>query len=83
MWTGIAIYVFFTLVNNVNTFVDFTVDNEPAGSFTHNANTETSTLYQVPVFSHTGLQDGHHSLLVSAAASSVFSYVNFDYAIYT
>lgn len=83
MWIGIAVYVFFTVVNNVNTFVDFTMDDKPAGTFKYNANTELTTRYQVLVFSHTGLQLGQHSLLVSATPSTVFSYVNFDYAIYT
>ncbi|KIK01258.1 hypothetical protein K443DRAFT_7013 [Laccaria amethystina LaAM-08-1] len=83
-FTGTAIYVFFTLVDDTNlinpTSANFLVDDELLGTFTQP--NETDVRYKALVFYQTGLPNTLHKLNISNIYN-VSTYLNFDYAIYT
>ncbi|KAF9014186.1 hypothetical protein BDQ17DRAFT_1419092 [Cyathus striatus] len=87
---GIAIYVLFILPNrqgpnaDTTTMVNFTVDGQIIGNFTHTADLSIDDiLYNQTVFGMTGLSNGIHQLVISASDLDINVYINFDYAIYT
>ncbi|KAF9014182.1 hypothetical protein BDQ17DRAFT_1536652 [Cyathus striatus] len=87
---GIAIYVYFTLPNNQGdgittiTMVNFTIDGDIVGSFTHNPDMSTfDILYQQMVFNMINLPNGTHQLVISTSGVDISTFTNFDYAEYT
>ncbi|KAF5386633.1 hypothetical protein D9615_001527 [Tricholomella constricta] len=86
---GIAIYVFFIVPNYIEspitteTVCNFTLDGQLVGTFNHSASGKPDFLYNVPVFSHTGLSNVDHTLLISTSGIDRHIFVSFDYAIYT
>ncbi|KJA24265.1 hypothetical protein HYPSUDRAFT_136582 [Hypholoma sublateritium FD-334 SS-4] len=89
-FTGIALWVFFTLANNISgaatqTAVNFTLDGGPPTFYNHDPELSTTDFqYKVLVFQNDSLDNIHHTLVIST--SQFFPdpvYVNFDYAIYT
>ncbi|KAF8630445.1 hypothetical protein AX17_005422 [Amanita inopinata Kibby_2008] len=82
-FSGTAIYIFFILVN-ATTECNFTLDGQPAGTFTHFPSMGTYDLiYNATAFSATGLANTAHQLVISTAGIDHNVLVNFDYAVYT
>ncbi|KIL65654.1 hypothetical protein M378DRAFT_76615 [Amanita muscaria Koide BX008] len=90
-FTGVAVWVFFILSNTnvhgnpfVSTHCNFTLDGQHAGSFSHEPdNTTTAFIYNVAVFSQTGLSNTPHEVIVSVNDFPIPTWLCFDYAIYT
>ncbi|KAF9014189.1 hypothetical protein BDQ17DRAFT_1230755 [Cyathus striatus] len=87
---GIAIYVFFILPNKqangvtTTTSVNFTVDGQMVGNFTHETDPSTTNFnFNQMVFSKTDLLPGTHQLIISTNGVNISTFTNFDYAIYT
>ena len=86
-FTGVAVYAFVLLVNQVpdrTTFTNLTfrIDGELAGNFTHWADNTTEILYNVPAFGRTGLPSAPHVFEIHASGGNE-TLVLFDYAVYT
>ncbi|KAJ7651124.1 hypothetical protein FB45DRAFT_889739 [Roridomyces roridus] len=87
-FTGVAIYVYFILANDegqgitTTTAANFSIDGTVQGEFTHAPAATTDLEFNALVFSHTGLSNGTHSLLITMGGSNDL-YINFDYAVYT
>ncbi|KAH9932121.1 uncharacterized protein BXZ73DRAFT_77617 [Epithele typhae] len=88
-FNGTAVVVFNLIANagveqtNTNTSVDFFLDGALAGSYLHEPDSEgPSVLYNVPVFSKSGLPHQPHTLVMQADTTT-FSLILFDHAIYT
>ncbi|KAI0075152.1 hypothetical protein K474DRAFT_1709220 [Panus rudis PR-1116 ss-1] len=87
-FTGSAVYVFALIplfpaaTNNTPTFVNltYTLDSQPAGSFTHSGTqspvssspSPSAFEHSVPVFVKTGLPEGFHALTINVGPDSVF-----------
>ena len=90
-FTGISIWVFFILANNntspgvtSNTQCNFTLDGKLVGNFNHQPNESTYALqYNATAFTTSGLSNSQHELVISTNDFPSFSFLNFDYAIYT
>ncbi|KAF9014185.1 hypothetical protein BDQ17DRAFT_1230622 [Cyathus striatus] len=88
---GIAIYVFFILPNTqanpqvtANTAVNFTIDGQIVGNFTHEPDSSTTDfIFDQMVFNKTDLPQGTHQLIISASGINISTFTNFDYAMYT
>ncbi|KAG6812410.1 hypothetical protein H0H92_002986 [Tricholoma furcatifolium] len=65
------------------TLCDFILDGSASGSFQHTPTTSSDFQYRALVYSVTGLDNTGHTLLISADGYDTYSYVNFDYALYT
>lgn len=79
--TGSAVYVFALIplgtapANSTPTHMNltYTLDNQPAGSFTHNGTSSASGfLPSTAVFSSSGLGEGPHTLTMHVGPDSVF-----------
>ena len=89
--TGISIWVFFILANNntspgvtSNTQCNFTLDGKLVSTFNHQPNESTDALqYNATAFTTSGLSNSQHQLVISTNDFPSFSFLNFDYAIYT
>ncbi|PIL24993.1 hypothetical protein GSI_12880 [Ganoderma sinense ZZ0214-1] len=86
-FSGSAVYVFNIVPNNLPgtvTFanISFTIDGENVGSFTHTPDNSSDILYNHLVYSNTILQDGLHTLIMSAGGDAQ-SLILFDYLLYT
>ncbi|KAI0365392.1 hypothetical protein BV20DRAFT_757191 [Pilatotrama ljubarskyi] len=87
-FTGQAVYVFNLLANTqlpgVITFTNlsFTLDDAPAGSYSHFPDSAHGILYGVPVFSNASIPPGRHTLKIVAGGPTP-SLILFDYIIYT
>ena len=90
-FTGISIWVFFILANNntlpgitSNTQCNFTLDGQLVNTFNHQPNGSTNALqYNATAFTTSGLSNSQHTLVISTNDFPGFSFLNFDYAIYT
>ena len=87
-FTGVAVYVFNLITNQVDpdtasfTNLTFSIDNVLVGQYIRFPDNTTDILYQVPVFSHTGLENFPHVLEIRASGTSD-SLTLFDYVLYT
>ncbi|KAI0658335.1 hypothetical protein C8Q70DRAFT_881279, partial [Cubamyces menziesii] len=86
-FTGTAVYVFNIVVNAVPdtatlTNLTFFLDGERAGEFVHVPDGSSDVLYNVPVFTTTGLANAPHTLLIQMNTPNVTN-VLFDYIAYT
>ncbi|KAI0364974.1 hypothetical protein BV20DRAFT_789014 [Pilatotrama ljubarskyi] len=87
-FTGVAVYVFNMLANNVSatttvTSLAFAIDGEHVGSYTHAPDLTTSQiLYNVPVYTNTALGNGKHTIEIFAS-QTFSSLILFDYIVYT
>ncbi|KIL67139.1 hypothetical protein M378DRAFT_74229 [Amanita muscaria Koide BX008] len=90
-FTGVAVWVFFILSNanvhgpgtTTNTQVNITLDGQHAGSFSHDPDLTTQDLiYNVPIFSQSGLANAPHELVVATNDYPISTFINFDWAIY-
>ncbi|KAJ7651144.1 hypothetical protein FB45DRAFT_780465 [Roridomyces roridus] len=87
-FTGVAIYVYFILANDegqgvtTTTAANFSIDGTVQGDFTHVPSATTDVEFNALAFSHTGLSNETHSLLITTEGAGDL-YINFDYAIYT
>ncbi|KAM5535827.1 hypothetical protein V8D89_010445 [Ganoderma adspersum] len=86
-FTGVAIYVYNVLANSVlsanfatGTRLAFTLDDAPDGHFQHNPTSSTQFLFNRLVYSHTGLVNAEHVLVIQSDAGSLCM---FDYALFT
>jgi len=88
-FTGSALYIFFIIANSVPnattlTDVDFVLDQEIVGTYTHNPSTSTDYQYNVPVYTNDSLAFAEHNMIiqpVTDAGGNVL--ILFDYLIYT
>ena len=86
-FSGSAVYVFNIVPNSLPgtatfTNISFAIDGEHVYSFLHAPDPSSIILYNYPVYSNTTLQDGLHTLVMSAGGDTK-SLVLFDYLIYT
>ncbi|KAM5532361.1 hypothetical protein V8D89_013955 [Ganoderma adspersum] len=86
-FSGSAVYVFNIVPNTLsgtvtNADISFAIDNEYVGSFIRHADNTSDILYNHLVYSNTTLQDGIHTLVMSAGGTGQ-SLILFDYLIYT
>ncbi|PIL32411.1 hypothetical protein GSI_05657 [Ganoderma sinense ZZ0214-1] len=86
-FNGSAVYVFNILPNkiaNTTTFVNisFSIDGADAGSFTRSPDSTSTILYNQLVYRNVALQDGPHTLVMTAGGRSK-SLILFDYLLYT
>ena len=87
-FTGTAVYAFFLLANQIIstttlTNLSFVIDGAPVGpQFIHQPDSTTDILYNVSVFSHSGLSNTQHQFEIHAGGSND-SLLLFDYVIYT
>ncbi|KAJ6589145.1 hypothetical protein B0H19DRAFT_922787 [Mycena capillaripes] len=89
-FTGTAIYLFGIVPNTIPNGIgsdymkvnlSFTLDGKPYFGYTHEPDNSSSVLYNVSLFSATGLLNESHTLVASTASTpSIFL---FDYALYT
>ena len=68
--------------SRIFTALNFTLDGENAGSFVWDNASSFGFVYNQPVFSIQGLQQGPHTVVATASGTNE-SAVLFDYAIYT
>lgn len=61
----------------------FLMDGKQVGTYVHIPTTADNYLYNVPVFSQTGLTNSLHVLTLEATEGTIPSLILFDYAIYT
>lgn len=88
-FTGIAIYVYNTIVNRppephtiTLTNLSFHIDGENVGSFTHAPEDTNEIWYRFPVYVNTSLENAMHQMEIRAGGTDA-SLVLFDYAKYT
>ena len=86
-FNGSAVYVYNILPNalaKTTTFVNisFALDGAPAGSFTRSPDTSSTILYNQLVYQNIALEDGPHTLVMSAGGPSKSLFL-FDYLMYT
>ncbi|KAL1951064.1 hypothetical protein VTO73DRAFT_213 [Trametes versicolor] len=86
-FSGVAVYVFNIIANTIHstttlTNLSFTLDGEPVGSYLHAPDTSTDILYNVSVYSSTGLANGPHTLEIRPTGP-FNSLILFDYITYT
>ena len=86
-FNGSAVYVFNILPNtlfNTTTFVNitFTIDGEDAGIFTRSPDSSSTILYNQLVYQNVALQDGPHTLVMTAGGDTKSLFL-FDYLLYT
>ncbi|KAM6500175.1 hypothetical protein JOM56_003189 [Amanita muscaria] len=91
-FTGVAVWVFFILAN-ANTYaadmttiteVDIILDGNYVGNFSHDPDTNMQDLtYNATIFSTSGLANTSHELVIGTNGIYNYSYLNFDWAIYT
>ncbi|KIL67147.1 hypothetical protein M378DRAFT_160145 [Amanita muscaria Koide BX008] len=91
-FTGVAVWVFFILAN-ANTYaadmttiteVDIILDGNYVGNFSHDPDTNMQDLtYNATIFSTIGLANTSHELVIGTNGIYNYSYLNFDWAIYT
>ncbi|KIL67146.1 hypothetical protein M378DRAFT_123375 [Amanita muscaria Koide BX008] len=91
-FTGVAVWVFFILANagihgaglTTNTQVNITLDGKNAGIFSHYPDMNMQDLtYNATIFSTSGLANTSHELVIGTNDYANYSYINFDWAIYT
>ncbi|KIY70446.1 hypothetical protein CYLTODRAFT_451750 [Cylindrobasidium torrendii FP15055 ss-10] len=77
---GTALYVYFILANGQNsttiqdTAVNFTLDDNPAGSFTHIGEAGKGLQYRALVYHTTGLNQTQHSFFIESSGASGKAY---------
>ena len=86
-FTGTAVYAFTLLANKIiwtTTFtnVTFHIDGEDSGIFTHWPDNTTNILYNVSMFSRTGLPNKAHQFEIRMGGETD-SLLLFDYVVYT
>ena len=87
-FTGTAVYVYNVLVNDPSTFppavIHFTLDGDMVGGFSQPPSTTQgfTYVYQSLVYSHSGLSNREHVLVIQATAGN-FSLIMLDYIKYT
>ncbi|KAJ7694654.1 hypothetical protein B0H17DRAFT_931545 [Mycena rosella] len=86
-FTGIAIYVFCVLANNVENTVTtsdiiFSLDGAPQGRFTHEPSSSPDYIYGANVFTAQGLEQGLHKVVLTTD-NPAGTLLLFDYAMYT
>ncbi|KAM6500174.1 hypothetical protein JOM56_003188 [Amanita muscaria] len=90
-FTGVAVWVFFILANagihgaglTTNT-VNITLDGKNAGIFSHYPDMNMQDLtYNATIFSASGLANTSHELVIGTNDYANYSYINFDWMIYT
>ena len=88
--SGTAIWVYGILANSAGpgitifTNASFELDGLPLGKFEHVPQPEQDQyLYNVLLWSETGLENIEHTLVISAAQGESPSLLLFDYAVYT
>ncbi|KIL56802.1 hypothetical protein M378DRAFT_133674 [Amanita muscaria Koide BX008] len=90
--TSVAVWVFFIVANSgthgtgltTYTHVNITLDGKNAGIFSRSPNpTKQDPNYNVTIFSTSGLANTSHELVVGTNDYYNYSYINFDWAIYT
>lgn len=86
---GTAIYVYFILDNYVepsltttSTYINITLNGQPAEPFTHRPNNTAGFIYNALVYSAENLGGEQNSVVLSASGEPP-SLLLFDYAIYT
>ena len=86
---GTAVYVYFIIANTVvdpgvdtSTYMNFIVDNEPVGSYSHEPAANTRFRYDVLVYYNDTLPAEQHLLRMEAAETNT-SLILFDYLAYT
>ena len=89
-FTGIGLYVFFIVPDSpngtatVDTDLVFTLDSEPAGTYSHSVTSQQAFLYNVPVYANSNINSGDHVFIMTLTAPSGASSVAlFDYLVYT
>ncbi|KAH9930925.1 uncharacterized protein B0H18DRAFT_1102885 [Fomitopsis serialis] len=90
-FTGTDIWVYCIIVNSASaadivtfTNVTFELDGAVAGSYAHEPDaTASQYVYNVSVFSQTGLSNTEHKLVMSTVQGSQSSALLFDWAMYT
>ncbi|KAM6500180.1 hypothetical protein JOM56_003194 [Amanita muscaria] len=91
-FTGVAVWVFFIVANNgthgsgltTYTHVNITLDGQNAGIFSRSPNPKKQDPnYNVTIFSTSGLANTSHELVIGTNDYYNYSYINFDWAIYT
>ncbi|KIL67155.1 hypothetical protein M378DRAFT_9777 [Amanita muscaria Koide BX008] len=90
-FTGVAVWVFFIVPNSgvhgfgltTYTLVNITLDGKNAGVFSHKPDTRSDPSYNVTIFSKSGLANTSHELVIGTNDYYNYSYINFDWAIYT
>ncbi|ESK92303.1 hypothetical protein Moror_4642 [Moniliophthora roreri MCA 2997] len=87
-FTGVSFTIFCILPNSPTgtmsspkTSLAFTVDDEPAGNYTHTSDDTKIFVYDAPVFSMRNMANKEHNVMVELSASP--SVVLFDYVEYT
>lgn len=86
-FNGSAVYVYNILPNtlfNTITFVNisFSIDGEDAGAFTRSPDPSSTILYNQLIYRNLTLNDGPHTLLMTAGGDSKSLFL-FDYLLYT
>ncbi|KAM5544809.1 hypothetical protein V8D89_001707 [Ganoderma adspersum] len=86
-FNGSAVYVYNVLPNTLaktTTFVNisFALDGAPAGSFARPPDASSTILYNQLVYRNVGLEDGPHTLVMSAGGTSKSLFL-FDYLLYS
>jgi len=84
-FTGTAVYLFSVVPNTIpfaTTLVNlqFTLDGNPIGTYTHVPDSSSDILYSVPVLSSENLNNTPHTLVAETSSNSLFI---FDFAMYT
>lgn len=63
--------------------ISFYVDGKLSGNFTYTPPGDDSFLYNITLFSKTGLDSGFHTFMLQNGGGSVPSLVLFDYMVYS
>lgn len=61
----------------------FFIDGNQVGTYVHIPTTDDDYLYDVPVYTTTGLSNSPHVLTIDATGDVNSSLILFDYAVYT
>lgn len=87
-FTGTAVYMYNILINIAPgtktslTLLDFYLDGDPVGTFTHDSDNTTQVIYNALVYKNTSLSNAPHSLVAEASGAQTILFL-FDYVIYT